>query len=429
MTACIRLLPGGAFFAYLTLTVLLFAWGPWPWPVQDSTLLYSFLAAAHVAFLLGYLSGAFRRPAGYHQCPVRSSFLLSLSLLLSVLLLPATSVARTGSLLPDVWSGFVNPGAAYNRSFTLRLEPGPLVVVEYARIVLAPLLVLALPMALYYWPRLRGGTKLMAVLLLLGTIALFVSMGTNKALADLVLMVPWIVLASHVAGLRRLTVWRVTAATGLLLLAFAGFFLFFTSGQLTRAGSGARAAYFSRTATYADQTHPLVRWMPDDTRAGALALAMYATHGYYALHLSLQEPFIPMFGVGNSYFLYRNAARITGWSWLESLPYPVRIERRGWDSFGLWSSIYPWLASDLSFPGTVLFVFLVGRLLALSWVDSLRGVNPIAVAVFAQLVVMVAYFPANNQLMQGGESLSGFVVSTAAWLYTRRPRGPRPSLT
>jgi hypothetical protein len=98
----------------------------------------------------------------------------------------------------------------------------------------------------------------------------------------------------------------------------------------------------------------------------------------------------------------------------------MRIEDEGWDAFGEWSTIYPWIASDVSFPGTIVVVFLIGRLFALCWLDTLEGENPFAVGMFAQFIIMLSYFNANNQCLSGGEGLSGFVVLLILWLSTRR---------
>src|SRR4029077_7173796 len=112
---------------------------------------------------------------------------------------------------------------------------------------------------------------------------------------------------------------------------------------------------------------------------------------------------------------YRQAARPTGDRNIKKKAYPVRIEKYGWDAQGLWSSIYPWIASDVSFPGTLVVVFLVGRLFALSWLDTLRGGNPFAVVMFSMFVIMLFYFPANNQMLQTGEALTAFWGTLILW--------------
>jgi len=98
----------------------------------------------------------------------------------------------------------------------------------------------------------------------------------------------------------------------------------------------------------------------------------------------------------------------------------MRIAKYGWKPYGNWHSIYPWLASDFSFPGTLIIVFIIGHLFAKSWLDTLRGANPFAVAALAQFITMLVYFPANNQVAQGGESWTAFTGILLLWLSTRR---------
>jgi hypothetical protein len=147
----------------------------------------------------------------------------------------------------------------------------------------------------------------------------------------------------------------------------------------------------------------------------------YITHGYYGLYLSLEEPFVPMFGIGNSMFLYFNAVKITGDETILDRPYPVRVEQHHpWLAYGKWHSIYPWIASDVSFPGTILVVFFIGRLFAMAWLDTLKGENPFAVAVLAQFVIMLFYFSANNQVLGSGEAFFGFYGLLIIWFLNRK---------
>src|SRR5690348_4650190 len=67
----VRLIPLIFFFSYLTITVLLFCFGPWPFPVENPVSLYGFLIASHLSLLVGYLSMAFRpaRPSNLQTRP------------------------------------------------------------------------------------------------------------------------------------------------------------------------------------------------------------------------------------------------------------------------------------------------------------------------------------------------------------------------
>src|ERR1700735_4837034 len=108
LTRWLRIGPLLFFLAYLTFTDLLFAFGPFEFPVDNSYTLYIFLAAAHIALAAGYWRAAFERPRGYEARWDYRKMLLWGAALSLVLLLP-TSRARTGSFIPDVMYGIEYP--------------------------------------------------------------------------------------------------------------------------------------------------------------------------------------------------------------------------------------------------------------------------------------------------------------------------------
>ncbi len=419
----VRVLPIVFFLSYLTLTVLLFAFGPWKYPVSNPLQLYLFLALAHLSLLAGYLSGAFGRPQGYRgRWSVRRLVLWS-GVVTLALLFP-TSQFRTGHFIPNVASGLANPARAYEASQLLRQTGQP--TIEYVRIILGPVLILLLPLTVFYWSRLALKLKALAVAGILGTAAIFIAMGTNNVVVDTAVLVPLLLVSSHLAGVCKLNWKRVVAVATAAGCALALFLVyFFGVGVSSRKGSPLAGDIFPAASTSADYR------AIERGETTFLSLDLYLTQGYYALSLSLRVPFVPMYGVGNSMFLTRQVARLTGDSGLVDMTYPARIERYGWSAEGLWSSIYPWIAFDVSFPGTLIVVLLIGRLFALSWLDALSGTNPFAVVLLSQLMIMLFYFPANNQLLQSGEGFTAFWVTLLIWLGTRRrlsknPAGSRP---
>jgi hypothetical protein len=245
-------------------------------------------------------------------------------------------------------------------------------------------------------------------------------MATNKALADTALLIPILIFASFCAGVSRFTKRRllVLGAGAAVLMLF--FLLFFGRAIASRPGSAVQYNFFAATGGKVDPYNIWLRYTNPTATRIVVGLDFYLTPGYYALSLALKEPFVPMFGVGNSMFLGRQAARLLDDPAIEDMPYPFRIEKYGWNAIGLWSSIYPWIASDVSFPGVIVVVFFIGFLFALSWQDTLVGTNPYAVVMFSQLVIMLFYFPANNQLLQSGEGLTAFWITLILWLSTRK---------
>lgn len=413
----VRLSPIVFFMAYLNLTVLLFAFGPWDYHLQNPIEFYAFLIAAHGALLAGYLSAAFREPCTYdNRWSIKR--LVLISILVNLVLLFPTSIYRTGKWYPDVLAGMENPGLAYAISEDLRETGNPLV--EYIRFFAGPLLFMALPLSIFYWRSLHRRVRVLAVASITGTVALFIAMGTNKAIADTVLLVPWVLTAAHLSGVLHFSKKQIMTIGIGSVMSLLLFVAFFAETMATRPGSVASTGVFLSAGSSVDDDNFLIRDLSPESKLGFVGLDLYLTSGYYALSLALQEPWVPTLGVGNSFFLTRQAARITGNHAIEGMSYPARIEKYGWDSVALWSSIYPWLASDLSFPGTVVAVFFIGRLFAMSWLDTLWGGNPFAVVVFSLFVIMLFYFPANNQVLQFGEGLSAFFVCIWLWFSTRR---------
>jgi hypothetical protein len=403
---------------YLGTSVLAFAFGPWPWPVFNPGALYGFLIAAHFALLLGFTIGIAGAPSIGVTMPKMRAILLW-SLALNLLLIFPTAKARTGAWIPDVGAALNDLGVVYTDSQVLRSSAtGP---VEYIRVILGPVLFLLLPWTLYYWKSLPNPFRLAWVVWLLVWGSVAIGMGTRKTLADIILIAPWMFIAGHYGGHSR---WRRSVAIWLIAagaLLFVAFVQYFTSGQLSRQGGGAAYGTFGGIEITADFDHWMIRGFGPLTKIGITQLMLYTTQGYYALGLALDKPWVPTFGVGNSMFLFRNVARTFGLPGIGELPYPVRLTASdGWDHMRLWDTIYPWLASDLSFPGTVVAMFVIGWLLARAWKDALGGKNPLAVAVVALLIVLGFYIPANNQCCQEGEGFTSFFVLIAVWLATRR---------
>lgn len=421
-----RLLPGGAFLAYWILTELLFFWGPWDYPVgAGEGRLIAFLVAVNLAFAVGYLAGTRRRSAAGPAVHVGTVVLVAAAC--ELLLLLPTSWLDTGHWIPRPGVALSDLGTAYTQSLALRDRTTP--YVNYIRILIAPLLATAIPLGVFFWARLRPLTRVVFALSVVGTIVLYVSIGANAGAAHWMALFPWFVVAGHLSGAQRLS-WRGWIASGgVMVLSVALFASLFAATMMARKGSYVRFGVLPKvgakleapsTAAPAPAGAAARGVPPSTTRAGVDGLSSYLTQGYFAVYLSLQEPFVPMFGVGNSVFLQRQAARILHDPHILEMPYPVRIEPRGWNAEVYWATIYPWIASDVGFPGTVVVMFFIGYLAARVWVDVLGGRNAAAVAFFGQILILLYYVPAHNRVMHSGEGVTAFWGLLAVWLLTRR---------
>jgi hypothetical protein len=434
-----RYLLGAAFFAFLAGTALLYFWGPWTYPMNGPRApLITFLIAVHAAFATGYLAGVRGGPAAARiDLPVEKLLLVSVVVQLALLL--PTSRYFTGDWIPNPWAAAHDFGRVYAESLERRQRGIP--IVNYVRILLGPLIAVTIPFAVFYWRRLPKITKVLFVTLTVATLVLYMAIGTNVAAGELMALLPWFVIAAHISGVNRLTTRGWLRAGGVQILAGVLFAVVFTAAMLERSGSFAKwgtirgiGARIERLEAgndvsggtrfrdgRSDAQFTAMDRSPSAARVAVDGLVGYVTQGYYAVYLSLREPFVPCYGVGHSAFLQRQVVRITGLSQLLDCSYVTRIQKRGWNASGYWATIYPWIASDVTFPGTIVVVFFIGWLAGRVWLDVLGGHNPLAVALLGQVLLILYFFPAHNRVMQMGENVTALMVFLGAWLMTRQP--------
>ena len=166
----------------------------------------------------------------------------------------------------------------------------------------------------------------------------------------------------------------------------------------------------------ANSIHPLMYWDEDapilllfgDISGFAIGMFLgYFTNGLCGLNLALTLPFEWTYFLGSSYSLARILESFIGMpDVILANSYPYRVEQLGW-GMDKWHSLFPWLASDITFWGvlvvTLLFAYIYGRV----WISSLKNINPFARPLFIYFSLGVIFSFSNNQLMH---SLSGCIV-------------------
>jgi hypothetical protein len=126
------------------------------------------------------------------------------------------------------------------------------------------------------------------------------------------------------------------------------------------------------------------------------------------------------FGLSNSYFVMRNIEQLTGWSGLKDISYGVRLDNAIGSGYGLyWSTFYTWIASDFTFPGTIIVMFFIAYYFSLSLRDSLYSLNPLSVTVFCTLFYFIFHCAFNNP-MQDGAGITTNLFVPIVWLILRR---------
>lgn len=152
----------------------------------------------------------------------------------------------------------------------------------------------------------------------------------------------------------------------------------------------------------------------------AVILGAYLSNGYYGLSLCLQMPFKWTFGVGSSRALTSLLEKV-GVNTIQDATYLGRLsEVFGRNGLASWNTIFPWLASDMTFIGVLVYFFFVGYVFAKAWKEVLQHNNAISYMMFSILVIMMFYIQANNQIFHSYGSFVSSWCIIVLWLFMRK---------
>lgn len=414
-------IPLYAAFGYLGGTFLLFLMVGQTDLVRDMLGLTTFVAFTLVFFAGGYLlrirkygaprpevAGPVRTPVGWIRASALYYALYGLTLL---------SVYGAGNP-SDVFAAISSPGTAYLAKFEIfeqQTASGASNPMIQALTLIAVFYTPLIPFAVLFWPRLRPSLRV-AVCVSAGIyIASFLFIGTLKGIGDLLVFF----FASYLIR----TVWlgragqkerrRLVALTVFGALTFVGYMAYNQSQRIQEVGIESRF-----------QPNPVVASVVGNELASGLAVvAFYPTHGYVGLAYNLDTPFQWSNGLGASRALDSYWTQYVGGKGASESAYPFRTEARtGWPAGMYWSTIYPWLASDITFPGAVAFMGLLGWFYARFWYEAAFKHSLLSVLLFVQLTMLVFYIPANNQIGLARTSLIAFVCLTLTYVMNRLTR-------
>lgn len=442
-TGFVRFVPLLVTASFFLCTILLSVYGPMDWHIRNPQKLYPFLYACLAALCLGYLLAVRKKltPVRASKWSVERIFLFSVAVYL-LLYLPIVYV-NTGKWYPDVVTGITDSGLAY-RSAKVFSEQAPKWVF-YLGMLLSPITMLVTPLTLFCDAHIRPKYRLLGVVVILLSIALGISEGVNKQVADTVMLLEVSLCVMLFVNRERSSFLIEKLKIVVAMVLVAGCFLLYYSNTMKNriqtdiVDSQPVQQQIPVTDERVDQAMEQFAtfsvstpredsfWytaVPKPVQPVVTFLTSYFCHGYHGLSLAMDEPFTSTYGLGFSQFLRHNLLKIAGKGELEkdivSRTYMGKIEKYRWDTGAVWSTFFVFPASDISFPGTVLLVFFIGLWFGASWKDTVCAANPFAAAVFMGFVTMVFYFSANNQMFQTGEACIGFLGNIAAWQLTRR---------
>ena len=418
------LLPLVIFQVYLSLTVLLYFYGPWPWPTNDPSRLAVFLVLSQGCIILGYL-GSYRHLKRRCRALVNPSIervlkVQRVSLVITAIFIVPTALSRSGSLIPDIISGIMSAGQAYNDFQSIT---GSFVLVEYGRIIFAPLLLAFFPLTIFSWKELSKTNKFVSMLLIFYWLSIYIASGTSKGLADFIITFPFLYVARRFWMPSKSLDWKKLSSG--LMLVFLMFFVFFGEGQKGREGGVGENGVFNDGADVisSDRLSGVSAILSENQLIIYESLSRYLVQGYYALDMAFDMESKHTWLLGHSMFLSAQGNAITGSTYFTDNSVPGVLEQRtGYGMYALWHSIYVWLISDFGYLGTLVCMMIFGYSLAVFWIESIFRPSMFSLAGLYLMVILFFYIPANNQIFQNGESTVAFLLLGVVFLLKKIQR-------
>lgn len=406
-------LPAMLVAGYLTVTSCMYlslVLGDSTAPSVGRTAIFSL--SATVAVLVGYALGRRRelsRTSRDRRRPGRSDPVPPLHLILLVcaclwwVLFGTVSMVNRGIEGPsDMVVRILDPRSSYYAKFD---EASGGVVTPILQILnLSGVFYwLLIPLTVLYWSRLELWLKVAAIAGVLSYLLLFLSTGTQKGVADVVIQLGVCVVAVMIARgtlrLRHVLVMGAGAICAVILMA--------TSLGL-RTDATSTIMQQGTNAEHAELLQPLIG---ESAARGSVILRDYATQGYRGLGYSLELPFEWTYGIGSMRSLSSYLPQYFGSADPFYRTYPARVEAEfGWSSTEQWSTVYPWLASDISFPGVLILTALVGFVLARAARAVRRRGDALSLVGLSMMSIYFVFAPANNQLFNDRYSALGVLA-------------------
>jgi len=415
-------IPIRLYIIFFIFTLLLFVLGPVAWKVSSYTLVISYLLLCNVALYVGYCIAVqkyrVRENANYEA---KLNRLFKTCLILSVLFIIPKFLVRwnvsslsVSGFISQIHDGLTNPSIVYNdkmEKIAANEASSPLTGIY---LLLSPWWTAFFPLAILCFKKYGSKVKTAIIVVFVTEVLSWIGIGTNKGLLDIILVCSFIVFYQNHAFLIK----NAKRAFIITIVTVAIFLTAFLNNIVSRYNLEDTLT-LDAASNFID--FKLLGFYGHLPAVVVIALAIvsgYLNQGYYALELALRSPPVWTYGFGNSFFTIKIWDTFTGDNLLKKTYMGELQNLYGIDPMVNWHSFYVWFASDITFPGVVLLVFLIGYLLGLSWMDFLYKRSAYAPVAFTLLITMVLYFFANNQVLSF--SFIPFVYFFVRWLYDRR---------
>lgn len=410
--------PLKVFVAYIIFTILLFVFGPWEYKDVDLWGVGIYILFVILLFSAGYHHVVSRFKNNFYKDKFvcannfkRLYFIGKFGLLLQLVLtcILAVSDYSQGRIQID---SFINPGQVYISALDFARESQDVSIVGQIKTLVSPIIFLSNAFFLFHYSKFVSRWRYIFVFtLFFQLIYEMVTKGAQKGVFDLFIL--FVAVSILQAYYNRTQLVRLMKFISFFFLGVLSIFIFF---QLSRLVAYDALSYSGVSRMFLNRDGLFFSIFGDSLGMGMALFINYVSQGYYGLSLTMQLPFEWTYGLGNSFALTSYFEQYFGVYGIFEKTYPARMDAYfGWPAKMYWHSFFPWVASDLTFPGAALLMYVLGRIYARSFVDSLIFESPLGICLFYFITILLLYLPANNQLMQTREMMIGFLAILFSW--------------
>lgn len=415
--------PGKWLTIYLLFTVIAFLLSPFKthdierfWPAI-------YACAAWLCYYFGQRAGTRleTRQAYIPEPSRRVMNVISLALAVYVIVILGgvlTSFGRELSI-DSVRNSLLDPGEAYFDKFRVADEwTNRTSTVMQIYTLTNSLALLLIPVTFIYWRNLNILVRVTCVAAVLMRIAPGLLTGTmvdvGLVVTEIVVTVTVLYASGQAFQDKRPFFWVITIALALLFLTYG------VNSLLSRGEATSWRPWEGGMLSYYDPDNPLTYLLGDRVAFGVHLMISYVTNGYEGLGQMLPLGFSWTFGVGHSRALMEYAEQYLGWTWIWDNHYVWRAyASTGRHPLINWHTALPWIASDVSFWGVMPVMLCIGWVFGRLWRQVLDAADPVTLALFGRMVVLVLFLPANFQVFQGRVMWWGTVGLIIIWLMFR----------
>lgn len=397
---------------WLGFTIFIFAFGPYEYKIIKPFVFYTYLIAIHLALFFGYLRGQKSIGRGF-QIKMDYYRFVRITIIVSFLYFLLKLILTFGGDMRNFSETFRNAHRTYLGSNVKHSN-----LFSYLDIVFTPITLIAITNAIFSYKNLRKRYRYSVFILIIFSLASAVGSATRSGIVQIVIITT---AAFYLGVLKKNIVLKHSHKVMIFFFAATVTIGFFTYSALLTNSRGGKIYINPLTNAPPREDFFLTKITPHGLHPLINNVSFYVSHSYYRLNKAMNLPFKGIgFGLSNSYFIADNIESLTGWSGLKKISYGIRLDEGVGSNYGLyWSTFYTWIASDFTFPGTVIVIFFIGYFLSLAMKDSLYFLNPMTVTVFCILFYFIFHFAFNNPL-QDGPGLTTNLLLPLFWIIFRK---------